>query len=122
MIIKDGTVIGTGYNCKEKDNNPVAHAEIMAIQDACKNLGTWRLSGCEMYVTLEPCIMCAGAIIQSRLDRVVIGCMDEKAGAVGSVIHAFHMPFNHSPAVSYGVMEEECTSILKTFFENLRAK
>ncbi len=115
-----GNIIGEGYNTKERDNSPLGHAEINAIQDATKNLGTWRLSGCVLYVTLEPCPMCCGAIINSRLDRVVFGADDEKTGCLKSVMNMFEFPFNHKPFMKSGVLKDECSKILSDFFENLR--
>ena len=98
----------------------LAHAEVLCIQQACQKLGSWRLSGCELYVTLEPCPMCSGAIINARLDRVVYGAKDEKAGCCGSVADLFVMPFNHTPIIRSGVLEEECSQLLSRFFAELR--
>lgn len=122
VIVKDGEVIVSAHNLRETDHSATAHAELLAIQKACEVLGGWRLSGCELYVTLEPCPMCAGAIINSRIDRVVFGSKDEKAGACGSVMNLFAADFNHRPKLTVGVMEEECSSILKEFFTSLREK
>ena len=120
LIVKDGKIISEGYNLRENGGGATAHAELLAIEEACRKLGTWRLSGCELYVTLEPCPMCAGAILNARLDRVVYGAADEKGGAVGSVIHMFDLPFGHRPRVTNGVLKEECTQLLTDFFCGLR--
>jgi tRNA(adenine34) deaminase len=121
VIVKDSKVIARGHNEKEIKNNPINHAEISAIQKACKKLGSWRLYGCSLYVTLEPCPMCAGALIQARLDRVVIGTPDPKAGAVGSVIDILaDERFNHKVEACSGVLQDECAQILKKFFMELR--
>jgi len=123
VIVKDGVVIARAHNEKELKKDPTLHAEITAIRKACKKLGTWRLNGCDMYVTLEPCAMCAGAIIQARIDRLFIGTPDPKAGAVGSVVDLLGIQkFNHKVEVSYGLLEEECSNILKDFFRELRQK
>ena len=122
VIVKDGEVIASAHNLRETEHSATAHAELLAIQKACEVLGGWRLSGCELYVTLEPCPMCAGAIINSRIDRVVFGSKDEKAGACGSVMNLFAADFNHRPKLTVGVLEEECSSILKEFFASLREK
>ncbi|MCD8006920.1 MAG: tRNA adenosine(34) deaminase TadA [Oscillospiraceae bacterium] len=122
VIVKDATgeIVGEGYNLRESAKSPLAHAEIMAIDEASKTLGGWRLIGCTMYVTLEPCPMCAGAIINSRLPRVVYGATDPKAGSLESVINLFDLPYNHKPEVVSGVLAEECSGILSRFFRNLR--
>lgn len=121
VIVKDGKIIAKGYNIKESKQDTTKHAEIIAIQKASKNLKTWRLSGCTMYVTLEPCTMCAGALIQSRLDRVVIGTMDEKTGACGSILNVLKdYKFNHTVELTTGVLEQECKDILQNFFKELR--
>lgn len=122
VIVKDGEIIASAHNLRETDRSATAHAELLAIQKACEVLGGWRLSGCELYVTLEPCPMCAGAIINSRIDRVIFGSKDEKAGACGSVMNLFAADFNHRPKMTVGVLEEECSSILKEFFACLREK
>ena len=122
VIVRDGEVIASAHNLRETDRSATAHAELLAIQKACEVLGGWRLSGCELYVTLEPCPMCAGAIINSRIDRVIFGSKDEKAGACGSVMNLFAADFNHRPKLTVGVLEEECSSILKEFFASLREK
>ena len=113
-------VVGTGRNRRELGKSALAHAEIEAIHNACKTLGGWRLWQCTLYVTLEPCPMCAGAIINARIPRVVFGGVDKKGGACGSVCDLFSMDFNHHPKVEKGLMEEECTALLTEFFEKLR--
>lgn len=123
IIVKDGKIIARGHNLKETKTDPTKHAEIIAIQKACKKLQTWRLTGCTMYVTLEPCSMCAGSLIQSRFDKVVIGTMDEKTGACGSVLNLLaDYKFNHIVQIETGIMQEECKTILQQFFKELRAK
>ncbi len=122
VVVKNGVVIGTGRNRRELNQNALAHAEIEAIDNACKRLGGWRLWECELYVTLEPCPMCAGAIINSRLRRVVFGAYDKKAGSCSSVINLFALPYNHRPEVAGGVMENECSTLLSEFFKQLRAE
>ena len=122
VIVRDGEIVAAAHNLRETDRSATAHAELLAIEKACKALGGWRLSGCDLYVTLEPCPMCAGAIINSRIDRVVFGAKDEKAGACGSVMNLFAADFNHRPKLTAGVLEEECTAVLKTFFAALREK
>lgn len=123
IIVKDGKIIARGHNLTETKTDPTKHAEIIAIQKACKKLQTWRLTGCTMYVTLEPCSMCAGSLIQSRLDKVVIGTMDEKTGACGSVLNLLaDYKFNHIVQIETGIMQEECKTILQQFFKELRAK
>lgn len=119
---RDGKIVGRGYNRRETDKNPLAHAEIEAIEQASRTLGGWRLIDCDIYVTLEPCPMCCGAIINSRLERVVYGARDLKSGSVCSVQKMFEMPYNHKPEVVGGVMENECSEILKDFFKKLREK
>jgi tRNA(adenine34) deaminase len=120
VVVKDGQVIGRGYNRREVDSSATAHAEVLAIEDACKALGTWRLTDCELYVTLEPCPMCAGAIINSRIRRVIYGVKDERAGCCGSVADFFAMPFNHTPLSRSGILEEDCRKLLTDFFQKLR--
>ena len=120
VVVKDGQVIGRGYNRREADGSATAHAEVLAIEEACKNLGTWRLTDCELYVTLEPCPMCAGAIINARIRRVIYGVKDEKAGCCGSVADFFAMPFNHTPLSRSGILEEDCRNLLTSFFQQLR--
>jgi tRNA(adenine34) deaminase len=122
VIVRDGKVIATGRNRRELGKNALCHAEIEAINNACTALGGWRLIGCTLVVTLEPCPMCAGAIINSRIERVVYGAADPKAGSCGSVVNLFELPYNHRPELIGGVMEEECSSILSDFFRNLRRK
>ena len=123
VIVKDGVVIARAHNEKELKKDPTLHAEITAIRKACKKLDTWRLNGCDMYVTLEPCAMCAGAIIHARIERLFIGALDPKAGAVGSVVDLLGVQkFNHRVEVSYGLLTEECSKILKDFFKELRQR
>ena len=122
VVVKDGEIVGTGYNRRETDKNAVAHAELLAIDDACKRLGGWRLWECELYVTLEPCPMCAGAIINSRIKRLIYGASDKKAGSVESVVRLFDLPYNHKPPYTAGVLEEECSQILKSFFKEMRSR
>lgn len=123
VIVKDGIVIARGHNEKELKNDPTFHAEISAIRKACKKLGTWRLNECDMYVTLEPCAMCAGAIIQARVGSLFIGTLDPKAGAVGSVVNLLGVKkFNHKVEVSCGLLMEDCSKILKDFFRELRQR
>ena len=121
IIVKDGEVIARAHNVKEEKNDTTKHAEIIAIQKASKKLESWRLNNCEMYVTLEPCAMCAGAIIQARLKKVYIGTMDEKTGACGSVLNLLQdYKFNHSVELETGILKEESEKILKDFFKELR--
>lgn len=120
VVVKDGKVISRGRNRRESLKDATAHAEFIAIQKACKRLNGWRLCGCTLYVTLEPCVMCAGAIVNSRIERVVIGTSDPKAGAMGSVTDVTYLPLNHKPETVYGVMQKECSEILKKFFKQLR--
>ena len=123
VIVHDGKVIGRGYNRRTTDKNTLAHAEQLAIRKASKALGDWRLEECTMYVTLEPCQMCAGAIVQARIPRVVVGCMNPKAGCAGSILNLLQMEeFNHQVDLTTGVMEEECSLMMKTFFKELREK
>ena len=123
VIVHEGVIIGRGYNRRNTDKNTLAHAEITAINRASKKIGDWRLEECTLYVTLEPCQMCAGAIVQARIPEVVMGCMNPKAGCAGSVLNILDMPeFNHQVAVTKGVMEQECSDMLKTFFVELRAR
>lgn len=116
----DGGVIGRGRNMREETCDASAHAEVLAIRQACRALGTWRLEGCVMYVTLEPCPMCAGAVVNSRIPTVVYGAKDAAAGSCGSVINLFEERYGHRPAVYGGVLEEECSALLKDFFKTLR--
>ena len=120
VIVKDGKIIARGYNRRESLQMATAHAEHIAIEKACKKLGSWRLTGCTLYVTLEPCIMCAGAIVNARPDRVVIGTQDKKAGGMGGLTDIFSLPVNHKPEVEFGVLQEECSGIIKDFFKALR--
>ena len=122
VIVKRGTVIATGQNRREETGNALAHAECVAIENACKVLGDWHLTGCTLYVTLEPCPMCAGAIVNSRIDRVVYGAKDQAFGCVGSKINLFAMDFNHTPKVTTSVLEEECTALLTRFFQEKRGE
>lgn len=120
VIVKNGKVIATGRNLKERDNLGILHAEIVAITNANKALNSTNLSGCELYVTLEPCPMCAGAIINSKIDKVVFGAFDLKNGACGSVTNLFALPFTHKPECFGGIMEDECSNILTEFFKSIR--
>lgn len=122
VIVKDGVVIASGRNRRENKKNALMHAELIAIDRACKKLGCWRLVGCQLYVTLEPCPMCAGAIINSRIDRVVYGASDGKAGSFGSLVNLAEYPYNHKPEIVAGVMKEECAELLSGFFKELRIK
>lgn len=122
VIVRDGEIIGTGRNRRETNANALAHAELEAIDNACRRLGGWQLVGCTLYVTLEPCPMCAGAIINSRIERVVQGAMNPKAGSCGSVVNLFDLPYNHRPEVISGVCSEESGALLKEFFHSLRSK
>ena len=120
VIVRNGEIVGRGRNRRETGKTALGHAEIEAIAQACQNLGGWRLWECTLYVTLEPCPMCAGAIVNARIPRVVYGASDEKCGACGSVCNLFSMGFNHHPQVETGVREEECAALLKQFFKDLR--
>lgn len=121
VIVHDGKIIGRGYNRRTIDKNTLAHAELMAIRKASKKMDDWRLEECTMYVTLEPCQMCSGAIVQSRMTRVVVGCMNPKAGCAGSILNLLQMEeFNHQVELETGVLEEECSQMMKTFFKELR--
>lgn len=120
VIVRNGEIIGAGRNRREGEKNALAHAEIEAIDAACRRLGGWQLVDCTMYVTLEPCPMCAGAIINSRIDRLVQGASNPKAGSCGSVVDLFALPYNHRPELISGVMEEQCAEVLKSFFKGLR--
>lgn len=117
-----GEIVGEGRNMREKAKSALAHAEIMAIDEACRTLGGWRLPECAIYVTLEPCPMCCGAIINSRIDNVIFGAYDVKSGSALSVQKMFELPYNYRPEVTGGVMEEECSAILSDFFRQLREK
>ena len=122
VITLDGQIVGRGRNRRETGKNALAHAEIEAIDEACRTLGGWRLWQCTLYVTLEPCPMCAGAILNARIPRVVYGASDPKAGSCGSVTDLFAMSFNHHPEKTAGVLEEECAGALRQFFRRLRTK
>ena len=122
VIVYEGKVIARGYNRRNVDKTTLAHAEIMAIKKASRVIGDWRLEDCTMYVTLEPCQMCAGAIVQARIPKVVIGCMNKKAGCAGSIINLLDIKqFNHQVLVERGILEDECSSMMSSFFANLRA-
>ncbi len=122
VIVRAGKIIASAHNLREKNQNALHHAEVLAIDAACKTLGTWRLSDCDLYVTLEPCPMCAGAIVNARLRTVCYGAKDPKAGCMGSLCDITALPFNHRPQVISGLLEEECAALLSDFFENLRKK
>lgn len=123
VIVHQGRIIGRGYNRRNTDKNTLAHAEITAINKASKKIGDWRLEECTLYVTLEPCQMCAGAIVQARITEVVMGCMNPKAGCGGSILNILEMPeFNHQVKVVRGILEETCSQMLKTFFIQLRER
>ena len=120
VIVRGDQIVGRGRNRRETEKTALGHAEIEAIDDACRNLGGWRLWDCTLYVTLEPCAMCAGAILNARIPRVVFGASDKKYGACGSVCHLFSMEFNHHPQVEAGLMEAESATLLEEFFKDLR--
>ena len=121
VVVKDGAVLGRGHNTRERDCDPTAHAEIVALRNAAKAAGDWRLDGCTLYVTLEPCAMCTGASIGARVAKIVYGAKDEERGTCGSVANLCHMPFGgQTPLVQGGVEEAECGKILKDFFDRLR--
>ena len=123
VIVNEGKIIGRGYNRRNTDKSTLSHAEITAIKKASKKMGDWRLEGCTLYVTLEPCQMCAGAIVQARIDEVVMGSMNPKAGCGGSILNLLEMPeFNHQVKVTRGIMEEECSQMLTNFFKELRIR
>ncbi|MCF6411975.1 tRNA adenosine(34) deaminase TadA [Pseudalkalibacillus salsuginis] len=123
VIVKDGNIIARGYNLRENEQRSVAHAELIAIDEACKVLGTWRLEGCKLYVTLEPCPMCSGAIVLSRIEQVIYGASDPKGGCAGTLMNLLDEPrFNHQAIVTSGVLEEECSELLTQFFRDLRNK
>lgn len=123
VIVKDGKIIARGYNRRNTDKNTLAHAELLAIRKASRAVGDWRLEECTMYITLEPCQMCAGAIVQARISRVVIGSRNPKAGCAGSVLNLLQMPrFNHQVELTEGILEEECSSMLTDFFKELRSQ
>ncbi len=120
VIVKDGEVIATGRNHREQKQNALSHAEVEAINSACKKLGSWRLDGCEMYVTLEPCPMCTGAIINARIKTVIFGAFDKNAGCMDSVINLCDYPLGHKVEVYAGICEDECQKVLQDFFKSLR--
>lgn len=123
VIVYQDKIIGRGYNRRTVDKNTLSHAELTAIRKASRKMGDWRLEGCTLYVTLEPCQMCSGAIVQSRMDRVVIGCMNPKAGCAGSILNLLQMEeFNHQVDITTGVLGEECSQMMKAFFRELREK
>ena len=123
VIVYEDKIISRGYNRRNTDKNTLAHAEITAINRASKIIGDWRLEECTLYVTLEPCQMCAGAIVQARIPEVVMGCMNPKAGCAGSILNILDMPqFNHQVSVTRGILEQECSDLLKTFFAELRIR
>jgi len=120
VISPDGEIIGEGYNLRESSRNPLTHAEIIAINNASKQLNSWRLLDCSIYITLEPCAMCYGAIVNSRVGKIIFGAYDKKAGVCGSLINLAEVPFNHMPEVEGGFMQEECSALLSDFFRALR--
>lgn len=123
VIVCDGKIVGRGYNKRKTNHSTLAHAELIAIDKASRKLGDWRLEGCTLYVTLEPCQMCAGAIVQSRIDKVVIGTMSPKSGCAGSILNLLQVPeFNHQVEIETGIMEKECTDLLQSFFQDLRVR
>ncbi len=123
VIVYEGKIIGRGYNRRTIDKNTLSHAELNAIRKASKYMGDWRLENCDIYITLEPCQMCSGAIIQARMRKVYIGCMNPKAGCAGSILNLLQMSqFNHQAEIEIGILEEECSLILKNFFKELRQK
>lgn len=122
VAVWDGKIVGRGYNRRETDKNALCHAEISAIDEACRTLGGWRLWKCDLYVTLEPCPMCAGAIINARVRRVIYGAADEKNGSCGSVVNLFDLPYTHKPELRGGVLADEAAALLSEFFQSLRKK
>lgn len=122
VVARNGEVVAAAHNTRETEKNALHHAELLAIDAACKKLGGWRLHRCDLYVTLEPCPMCAGALINSRMKTVYYGAPDPKAGSCGSLINLFALPYNHQPALVSGVLEQECADILRNFFRELRKK
>lgn len=121
VIVKEGVIIARGYNKRNAKKTTLAHAELLAIEKASKKLGDWRLEDCTMYITLEPCQMCAGAIVQARIPKVVVGAMNKKAGCAGSILNLFQIPqFNHQVELKQGVLEQECSALLSDFFRELR--
>lgn len=122
IINQTGEIISEGFNQRENKNSPTAHAEIIAIEKASTVLNSWRLNDCTLYVTLEPCVMCAGAIINSRLKRLVYGAFDEKGGACSSIVNLFELPLNHKPLVRSRILESECSALISDYFQKLRGK
>ncbi len=122
VLVREGEIVGRGHNLRESEADPLAHAELIAIREASRKLGAWRLTGTTLYVTLEPCFMCAGAIILARIDRVVYGCRDPKAGAFGSLANLNEFPLNHKVSITEGVLQEPCSHALRTFFRELRER
>ena len=123
VVAKDGQVVAAAHNTRETRKNATHHAELLAIDAACRALGGWRLWQCELFVTLEPCPMCAGAIVQARIPRIAVGCMNPKAGCAGSVLDMLHVPgFNHQAEVTEGVLEQECSKLMSDFFQSLRER
>ena len=123
IIVKNNKIVARGHNLREKSHDPTAHAEIVAIRKACKKFDSWRLEGCTMYVTVEPCAMCAGTLLWTRIDRIVFGCKDPKGGALGSSFELFKVKnINHHPEITGGVLEEECARLMKDFFKKKREK
>ena len=121
VIVYEGKIIGRGYNRRTIDKNPLAHAELIAIKKASKKMGDWRLEDCTLYVTLEPCQMCSGAIVQARMKKVVVGCMNPKAGCAGAILNLLQVEqFNHQVELEIGVLQEECSLMMKNFFKELR--
>ena len=123
VIVHDGKIIGRGFNRRLTSHSTLAHAEIIAIRQACRKLGDWRLEGCTMYVTLEPCQMCSGALVQARIDRVIVGAPNPKAGCAGSILNLLQVPqFNHQVEITNGVLTEECSALLTDFFRDMRTR
>ena len=122
VIVKDGAIIGRGRNRREEDHDPLAHAELLAIADACRNTGDWRLRGAKLYVTLEPCPMCAGGIISARIPELYYGAKDAGFGACGSILNLFEEDFRHHPKIIGHILEDECRAVLQTFFSQVREK
>ena len=121
VIVKDGKIIARGHNLRESKNDPTAHAEIVAIRKACKKLSSWRLEGCTIYVTIEPCSMCAGTLLWTRIERIVYGANDPKGGALGSSYNLFEVKnINHHPEITGGVLEKKCSTLMSTFFRSKR--
>ena len=122
VVVKDEKIIASAHNLRENGGGAIAHAELLAIDKACRQIGSWRLSGCELYVTLEPCPMCAGAIVNARLDRVIFGAKDPRMGAMGSVIDLNVYPLGHKATVEHGICEDRCLELMREFFGNLRQR